>query len=61
MQLLLRGRNMNYIEYILKMVMATFGAIFIMRIYMIIANYIGEQLGIGKALKALWRKIEKNK
>ena len=47
---------MGYIQYILRILIATFGAIFIMRIYMVAANYVGEQLGIGKALISIWRK-----
>ena len=48
---------MDYIYYVFNLLIVLFVYIVIMKIYMKVANYIGEQLGIGKFLIFLWRKI----
>lgn len=51
---------MDYIHYALNFLIVLFFYMVIMKIYMGIANYVGEQLGIGKFIIYLWGKIRKN-
>ncbi|TCO68881.1 hypothetical protein [Marinisporobacter balticus] len=41
---------MDYLQYALKVLSVLFIYIVIMKIYMGVANYVGEQLGLGKFL-----------
>ncbi|SFD14578.1 hypothetical protein [Clostridium uliginosum] len=50
---------MDYIQFTLKVLSVLFIYIVIMKICMVVANYVGEQLGLGKSLIYLWRKIRK--
>ncbi|MFT5875006.1 MAG: hypothetical protein ACI8WT_003986 [Clostridium sp.] len=50
---------MEYINYILNILIVIFYYIIIVLIIRVVANYIGEKLGIGKFLINLWRKIRK--
>ena len=51
---------MDYIYYALGISIGLFIYIIITKVYMMIANYVGEQLGIGKFLIYLWGKIRRN-
>lgn len=50
---------MDYIYYALNVSLVLFIVIVIMKIYMVVAAYVGEQLGIGKFIIYLWRRIRK--
>lgn len=52
---------MEYIHYALDFLSILFIYIVIIKIYMVIANYIGEKLGLGKFFMNLWEKMRKNK
>ncbi len=47
---------MDYIHYDLNILIILFINILIVKIYMVEANYAGEQLGSGKFLIYLWQK-----
>lgn len=48
-------------DYILRVVIIVSVFILCIRIYRIVASYIGEQLGIGKFFINLWKKIRRYK
>ncbi|MCY6354406.1 hypothetical protein [Clostridium sp. ZS2-4] len=50
---------MDYIQYVLKILSVLFIYIVIIKIYMVVANYVGEKLGIGKFFIYLCKKIKK--
>ena len=50
---------MDYIYFALKIIMVLFTLIVITIIYMGVANYVGEKLGLGEFFIYLWRKIRK--
>jgi hypothetical protein len=50
---------MEYIQYVLKVLMVVFIYIVIIGILMRVANYVGEQLGFGKFFLNLWQKIRR--
>ena len=52
---------MEYIYNAFDILMAIVASIITVKIYMLVANYIGEQIGIGKFLIYLWGKIRKKK
>ncbi|MCB2307261.1 hypothetical protein LGL08_10220 [Clostridium estertheticum] len=52
---------MDYIHYALDILIGIFIIIVITKIYMMAANYVGEQLRLGKFLIYLWRKIRMRK
>lgn len=52
---------MNYIHYALDLLSILFIYIAITKIYMVVANYIGEKLGFGKFFMHLWEKVRKDK
>ncbi|WP_157047207.1 hypothetical protein [Alkaliphilus metalliredigens] len=52
---------MNYIQYVFNTVVYTVMVIFIVRIYMIIAAYIGDLFGIGDFFIGLYERIKRSK
>ncbi|MBX4271955.1 hypothetical protein [Clostridium estertheticum] len=52
---------MGYIHYALNILISIFIIIVITKIYMMVANYVGEQLRLGKFFIYLWRKIRMKK
>lgn len=50
---------MDYIYYALSILIVLFIYIAIIKIYMWVANYIGEHLGFGKFFICLWHKIRR--
>ena len=50
---------MDYIQYILSVLIVISTYIVITRIYMIVAAYIGERLGFGKFFIDVWKKIRR--
>lgn len=50
---------MGIINYVLKILAVVFIFIVVTKIFMVIANYIGEQLGFGKVFENLWKRISK--
>ena len=48
---------MDYIHYALNILIDIFIIIVITKICMVVANYVGEQLGLGKFFIHLWQKI----
>lgn len=52
---------MDYIHYILRILSVLFICIVIVKIYIGVTTYVGEQLGIRKFFIYLWQKIRKDK
>ncbi|SCY79371.1 hypothetical protein [Alkaliphilus peptidifermentans] len=50
---------MDYIQYILRVIMVIVMVIAVTKIYMIIAAYIGGKLGIGKFFIFLWERMRR--
>jgi hypothetical protein len=50
---------MDYIHYVLNISIVLVIVIVITKICMVVAAYVGEQLGVGKFLINLWRKMRK--
>jgi len=48
----------DYILYIFRVLIVIFIFVFITRIFMIVAAYIGEKLGFGKFFVDIWEKIK---
>nr|WP_312580006.1 hypothetical protein [Sedimentibacter sp.] len=48
-------------DYVLNTLIGIFVIMVIVKIYMVVARYVGEQLGIGKFIKYLLQKIQTKK
>ena len=50
-----------YIHFALNILIVIILVVVIIRISTVVANYVGEQLGIGKFIINLWNKIRKSR
>ncbi|MBB6218149.1 Ca2+/Na+ antiporter [Anaerosolibacter carboniphilus] len=52
---------MDYVQYVLNILIVLFVYIVIVKIYMEVANYVGERLGIGQFVIGLCKKMRRDK
>lgn len=50
---------MNYIQYVLKVLMGLVILMVVSIIYRGVANYVGEQIGFSNFFKYIWQKIKR--
>jgi hypothetical protein len=50
---------MELIDFVIRVIIVIFAYIAITKIYRYVANLVGEQLGFGKFIIYLWRKIRR--